>query len=125
MKLIWQMCIVLFGVVEGGVIIDSFPEKKNMISVKWNDLPDTLGKICLSLESKCGYSNEVCLDVKLQNPNSIEYNDGEDFTIIPNPNDGNFVITIEPTVNVVDIRLMNMERMVTYLHQDFQVNKFR
>ncbi len=95
--------------VEGGVIIDSFPEKKNMISVKWNDLPDTLGKICLSLESKCGYSNEVCLDVKLQNPNSIEYNDAEVFMIIPNPNDGNFVITIEPTVNVVDIRLMNME----------------
>ena len=95
--------------VEGGIILDSFPEKKSMISVKWNELPDTLGEICLSIESECGYSDEVCLSVKLQHPNSIEYNDAEVFMIIPNPNDGNFVITNEQLIKVIDIRLMNLE----------------
>jgi hypothetical protein len=109
--------------VEGGIILDSFPEKKSMISVKWNELPDTLGKICLSIESECGYSDEVCLDVKLQNPNSIEYNDAEDFTIIPNPNDGNFVITNEQLFKVIDIRLMNLEGKIVKISTSRLSNK--
>ncbi len=95
--------------VEGGVILDSFPEKKSMISVKWNELPDTLGKICLSIEGECGYSNEVCLDVKLQHPNSVEYSDVEYFTIIPNPNDGNFMIYVDEKFEFTDLKLVSMD----------------
>ncbi len=95
--------------VEGGVILDSFPEKLDSIHVKWNSTGDTIGKICLHIENECTISNELCKLVKLR-----KITDREDFLsskiqIIPNPNDGNFRMTVDQDLKIKNIQLFDEE----------------
>jgi hypothetical protein len=95
--------------VEGGSILDSFTETKDSIFVKWNSAPDTLAKICLDIESDCSSTGEICLDVKLNIPTVIETLTRESVKIIPNPNDGNFIIYLNESIQYLGLQLMTSD----------------
>ena len=83
-KYIWR--------VEGGVILDSFPERLDSINVKWNSTTDTIGKVCLRIENECISTNEICKLVVLKQVTDQNEFLSSKVQVIPNPNDGNFII---------------------------------
>lgn len=83
-KYIWR--------VEGGTILDSFPEKLDSINVKWNSTTDTIGKVCLRIENECISTNEICKLVVLKQVTDRNEFLSSKVQVIPNPNDGNFII---------------------------------
>ena len=83
-KYIWR--------VEGGTILDSFPEKLDSINVKWNSTTDTIGKVCLRIENECISTNEICKLVMLKQVTDRDEFLSNKVQVIPNPKDGNFII---------------------------------
>jgi hypothetical protein len=100
-KYIWR--------VEGGVILDSFPERLDSINVKWNSTTDTIGKVCLRIENECISSNEICKLVMLKQVTDRDEYLSSKVRIIPNPNDGNFSVTFDEDVNISKISLFDEE----------------
>jgi hypothetical protein len=95
--------------VKGGVILDSFPETLDSISIRWNSLPDTLGEICLSIQTECFTTDEICKSVKLKEKTSFENKFMQSMRIIPNPNDGNFILQVEDGFQISGLKLISID----------------
>ncbi|MBK8736558.1 MAG: T9SS type A sorting domain-containing protein [Saprospiraceae bacterium] len=95
--------------VKGGVILDSFPETLDSISVRWNSLPDTLGEICLSIQTECFTTDEICKPVKLKEKTALENKLLQSMRIIPNPNDGNFILQVEDGFQISGLKLVSID----------------
>jgi hypothetical protein len=95
--------------VEGGVILDSFPETLDSINVQWNSFPDSIGRICLRIQTECYTTDELCKTVKLKEKTSFENKLIQSIMIIPNPNNGNFILQVEDGFQFNELKLVSID----------------
>ena len=60
-------------------------------------------------ESDCSSTGEICLDVTLNISTIIETLTKEFVKVIPNPNDGNFVIYLNESIQYLGLQLMTSD----------------
>lgn len=93
--------------VVGGIILTSNSIDSNLIRVLW-DSTISQGQICLSIETPCTKSPEVCIDVKVNVPVSTSSVLTDHISIIPNPNSGLFYIKGLEIESFVQIELYSL-----------------
>ena len=94
--------------IEGGSIESSSTTRPvDTLKVKWNTT-DTVGKICITFTTQCNQIEEYCQIVKLKK-NTATYDDTNDtaFEILPNPNQGSFMINTTNSSQIRGIKIYN------------------